>query len=88
MQAWDGTTMEPFLTASLWGNLSEDDSACLASNGTTFLLEGDLEDIRATSTGVNLFNLAGPPSVFAKVDYTFVEGTQGIGGNGGIRFTW
>jgi autotransporter family porin len=24
MQAWTGTTMEPFVIGSLWGNLSDD----------------------------------------------------------------
>jgi len=35
-EAWKGTMMEPFLIASLGGNLSEDNSAKLVSTGTTF----------------------------------------------------
>ncbi|MEM8575041.1 MAG: autotransporter domain-containing protein [Pseudomonadota bacterium] len=89
MQAWEGTTMEPFLIASVWGNLSEDNSARLVSNGTTFTLDDDLDDVWGElSAGVNLFNFAETTSVFAKVDYTFAEDVQGIGGKGGIRVAW
>ncbi|MEM8574698.1 MAG: autotransporter domain-containing protein, partial [Pseudomonadota bacterium] len=89
MQAWEGTMMEPFLIASLWGNLSDDNSARLVSSGTTFNFQDDLDDIWGeVSGGVNLFNFSQTTSVFAKVDYTFGENVQGVGGKGGIRVAW
>jgi outer membrane autotransporter protein len=36
MQVWTGTTMEPFVIGSLWGNLSDDNQATLVSTGTSF----------------------------------------------------
>ncbi|MDJ0514512.1 MAG: autotransporter domain-containing protein [Methyloceanibacter sp.] len=89
MQAWEGTMMEPFLIASLWGNLSDDNAARLVSNGTTFNFQDDLDDVWGEiSGGVNLFNFSQSTSVFAKVDYTFGEDVQGIGGKGGVRVAW
>ncbi len=81
--------MEPFLIASLWGNFTDDNSARLVSNGTTLQFNDDLDDVWGElSAGVNLFNFAETTSVFAKVDYTFGEDVQGIGGKGGIRVAW
>jgi outer membrane autotransporter protein len=42
VQAWAGTTMEPFVIGSLWGNLS-DNKATLVSTGTSFTLKDDCE---------------------------------------------
>ena len=42
MQAWTGTTMEPFVIGSLWGNLSDDNKGTLVSTGASFTLkDGD-----------------------------------------------
>jgi autotransporter family porin len=43
VQAWAGTTMEPFVIGSLWGNLSDDNNATLVSTGTSFTLKDDCE---------------------------------------------
>jgi hypothetical protein len=57
MQLWTGTTMEPFVIGSLWGNLSDDNQATLVSTGTTFILKDDLQDVWGeVSAGVNFFN--------------------------------
>jgi outer membrane autotransporter protein len=57
MQVWTGTTMEPFVIGSLWGNLSDDNKVTLVSSGTTFRLEDDLDDVWGeVSAGVNFFN--------------------------------
>lgn len=89
MQAWEGTTMEPFLIASLWGNLTGDNSATLVSSGRSFQLQDDLQDVWGEiSAGVNLFNFAETTAVFAKVDYTFGEDLQGVGGKAGMRVSW
>jgi hypothetical protein len=40
------------------------------------------------SGGVNLFNFSQTTSVFAKVDYTFGEDVQGVGGKAGMRVAW
>ena len=39
MQAWTGTTMEPFVIGALWGNLSDDNKITLVSTGTSFTLK-------------------------------------------------
>ena len=39
MQAWTGTTMEPFVIGSLWGNLSDDNKGTLVSTGASFTLK-------------------------------------------------
>jgi outer membrane autotransporter protein len=88
-QAWEGTMIEPFLIASLWGNFTDNNSVRLVSNGTTFSLNDVLDDVWGElSAGVNLFNFAQTPAVFAKVDYTFGEHVHGIRGKGGIRVAW
>lgn len=67
MPVWIGTTMEPFVIGSLWGNLSDDNRATLVSTGTTFKLEDDLQDVWGeVSAGVNFFNPSANTSVFAK----------------------
>jgi hypothetical protein len=43
VQAWAGTTMEPFVIGSLWGNLSDDNKATPVSTGTSFTLKDDCE---------------------------------------------
>ncbi|WP_159079818.1 hypothetical protein [Methyloceanibacter sp. wino2] len=89
MEAWEGTMMEPFLIASLWGNLAEDNAATLVSSGTTFQFQDDLDDVWGElSAGVNLFNFSQTTAVFAKVDYTFGEDVQGLGGKAGMRVAW
>ena len=81
--------MEPFVIASLWGNLSDENSATLVSNGRTFQFNDDLQDVWGElSAGVNLFNFSQTTSVFAKVDYTFGEDISGVGGKAGMRVSW
>ncbi len=54
-----------------------------------FTLNDDLDDFWGElSAGVNLFNFAETPPVFAKFDNTFGEDAEGIGGKGGIRVAW
>jgi outer membrane autotransporter protein len=86
---WSGTTMEPFVIGSLWGNLSGDNQARLTSSGTTFRFEDDLNDIWGeVSAGVNFFNPSAGTAVFAKVDVTFGDDVEGIGGKAGMRVSW
>jgi outer membrane autotransporter protein len=55
-QVWTGTTMEPFVIGSVWGNLSGDNKAHLTSFGTSFAFTDDLTDAwGVVSTGVNFF---------------------------------
>ncbi|WP_372928588.1 hypothetical protein [Methyloceanibacter sp.] len=57
MQAWEGTIVEPFVIASLWGNLTDGNSARLISSGTTFQLNDNLQNVWGeVLAGVNLFN--------------------------------
>lgn len=89
MPVWTGTTMEPFVLGSLWGNLSDDNQATLVSTGTTFKLEDNLQDVWGeVSAGVNFFNPSANTSVFAKVDVTFGDDLDGVGGKAGMRVTW
>jgi autotransporter family porin len=88
MQVWTGTTMEPFVIGSLWGNLSNDNQGTLVSTGTTFILKDDLQDVWGeVSAGVNFFNPSANTSVFAKLDVTFGDDLDGVGGKAGMRVT-
>jgi autotransporter family porin len=51
MQVWTGTTMEPFVIGSLWGNLSDNNQATLVSTGTSFHLEDNLQDVARSLPG-------------------------------------
>jgi hypothetical protein len=89
MQLWTGTTMEPFVIGSLWGNLSDDNQATLVSTGTSFILKDDLQDVWGeVSAGVNFFNPSANTSVFAKLDVTFGDDIDGVGGKAGMRVAW
>ena len=84
-----GTTMEPFIIASAWGTLTDDNRAMLTSSGTDFLLVDDLEGVWGeVSGGVNVFNPGAQSSLFAKLDVAFGEDLAGFGGKAGLRFGW
>jgi len=86
---WNGTTFEPFVIGSLWGTLSDAHHASLVSNGKRYDFYDTPEDVwGVVSGGVNFFNPAAQTSVFAKVDYTFADQTQGIGVKAGMRYNW
>ena len=86
---WESTTMEPFIVGSLWGTLSGDHHATLTSTGTTFKFTDEPEDLwGVVSAGVNFFNPGAQTAVFAKVDYTFADQTQGVGVKAGMRYNW
>jgi len=86
---WQGTTFEPFVVGSLWGTLSGDHTATLTSMGTLFEFTDEPEDLwGVVSAGVNFFNPGAQTAVFAKVDYTFADQTQGVGVRGGLRYNW
>jgi predicted homoserine dehydrogenase-like protein len=73
----------------LWGNLYDDNKATLVSIGTSFTLKDDLQDVRGeVSAGVNFFNPSANTSVFAKVDVTFGEDIDGVGGKASMRVAW
>jgi hypothetical protein len=89
MPVWNGTTMEPFVIGSLWGNLSNDNQATLVSTGTSFHVEDNLQDAWGeVSAGVNFFNPSANTSVFAKLDVTFGDNIDGVGGKAGMRVSW
>jgi hypothetical protein len=70
----------------LWGNLYDDNKATLVSIVT---LKDDLQDVRGeVSAGVNFFNPSANTSVFAKVDVTFGEDIDGVGGKASMRVAW
>ncbi len=88
-EAWEGTMMEPFVTGSLWGNFTDDNSATLVSTGSTFRYQDNLDDVWGeVSAGVNFFNVSQTTSVFAKADVTFGDDVTGLGGKAGMRVSW
>jgi len=81
--------MEPFAIGSLWGNLSDNNQATLVSTGTILNLEDNLEDVWGeVSAGVNFFNPSANTSVFAKLDVTFGDNIDDVGGKARMRVTW
>ncbi len=87
---WQGTTMEPFIIGSVWSNLSGDDNqATLTSFGTTLpAFTDELPDVWGeVSGGVNFFNPSAQTTVFAKVDVTFGDDVEGVGGKVGMRYS-
>ena len=81
--------MEPFVIGSLWGNLSDDNQATLVSTDTTFILKDDLEDVWGeVSAGVNFFSPSANTSLFAKLDVTFGDDIDGVGGKADMRVSW
>ncbi|MGI8853976.1 MAG: hypothetical protein ACR2GC_11955 [Methyloceanibacter sp.] len=68
---------------------SGDNQATLVSSGTTFRFEDDLDDVWGeVSAGVNFFNPSASTAVFAKLDVTFGNDVEGIGGKAGMRVSW
>lgn len=88
-QVWPGTTMEPFVIGSVWSTLSGSNEVTLKSTNTTFRLIDEPDDVwGVASAGVNFFNPSKQTSVFAEVDWTFGEETDGIAGRAGLRVSW
>ena len=85
-----GIRMEPFVIGSLWSNLSGENKATLTSLNTTFVDFTDEPDDLwgVVSTGVNFFSPSASTSLFAKLDVTFGEETNGIGAKAGARVSW
>lgn len=88
-QVWPGTTMEPFVIGSVWSTLSGSNEVTLTSTNTTFRLVDEPDDVwGVASAGVNFFNPSKQTSVFAKVDWTFGDETDGVTGRAGLRVSW
>jgi hypothetical protein len=89
MALWPGITMEPFVVASLWGDLAGDRTAKLTSNDVSFTFEDDPQDVWGeVSAGLNVFNPSAHTSLFAKFDLTFGDDLEGFGGKAGARVSW
>jgi autotransporter family porin len=88
-EVWSGIVMEPFVIGSLWGNLSGDNKATVTSTGTTFRFKDEPDDVwGVASAGVNFFSPGASTSLFAKLDVTFGEETEGVSAKGGMRYNW
>ncbi len=87
---WSGIRMEPFVIGSVWSNLSGENKATLTSLDTTFVDFTDTPDRLwgVVSAGVNFFSPSASTSLFAKLDVTFGEETNGIGAKAGARVSW
>ena len=89
LPVWRGTTMEPFVIGSLWGNLSGEQTATLTANHAIFNFEDSPDDLWGeASAGVNFFNASANTTVFAKFDATFGNDLEGFGGKAGMRVSW
>jgi autotransporter family porin len=88
-EVWSGIVMEPFVIGSVWGHLSGDNKVTVTSLGTTFRLEDEPDDVwGVASAGVNFFSPGASTSLFAKLDVTFGEETEGVSAKGGMRYNW
>jgi outer membrane autotransporter protein len=89
-EVWSGIVMEPFVIGSLWGTLSGENKATVTSLGTKFGPFTDEPDDLwgVASTGVNFFAPGANTSLFAKLDVTFGEDTEGVSAKGGMRVSW
>jgi autotransporter family porin len=88
-EVWSGIVMEPFVIGSVWGHLSGENQATVTSTGTTFRLEDEPDDVwGVASAGVNFFSPGASTSLFAKLDVTFGEETEGVSAKGGMRYNW
>lgn len=81
----DGMLVEPFLIGSVWGNFTDTNKATLISNGSTFGLEDEIDDIWGeVAVGLNVFPTP-ESAVFGKVDVSFGEDLIGVGAKFGAR---
>jgi autotransporter family porin len=88
-EVWNGIVMEPFVIGSLWGTLSGDNKATVTSLGTRFQFTDEPDDVwGVASAGVNFFSPGASTSLFAKLDVTFGEDTEGVSAKGGMRVSW
>jgi len=90
MATWEGATFEPFVIGSVWSTLGGTNSATLTSLGTTFpTFSDESTDVWGeVSAGVNFFVPDKQTSVFAKVDVSFGQDLDGVGGRAGMRYNW
>ena len=88
-EAWEGATLEPFLIASVWSNLSGENNASVVSSNTTFEFVDEPEDVwTVLSAGANIFNPGAQTTVFAKLDVTLADETEGVSAKAGMRYNW
>ena len=88
-EAWQGATLEPFLIASVWSNLSGENNASVLSSNTTFEFVDEPEDVwTVLSAGANVFNPGAQTTVFAKLDVTLADETEGVSAKAGMRYNW
>jgi outer membrane autotransporter protein len=82
-------TVEPFVVGSVWHEFEDNNQAVLASSGTLFSLTDNVEGTWGeVSAGLNLFNVGAGASGFGKVDVTFGDDIDGVGGQIGVRYKW
>lgn len=85
---WAGTTMEPFVIGSLWGDLSGDRQPPWSRPAAPFISRLTHKMWGEVSAGVNFFNPSANTSVFAKLDVTFGDNIEDFGGKAGMRVSW
>lgn len=79
-------TVEPFVIGSLWHEFEGENQATLVSSGTPFSLADSLDETWGeVSAGVNLFGPGTGISGFGKIDVTFGDDIESVGGQVGMR---
>jgi outer membrane autotransporter protein len=89
-EVWPAIVMEPFVIGSVWGHLLGENKATVTSLGTSFgPFTDEPDDVwGVVSTGVNFFSPNAQTSLFAKLDVTFGDETEGVSAKGGMRYNW
>jgi outer membrane autotransporter protein len=85
-ELWRAIVMEPFVIGSLWGHLAGENEATVTAFGP---FSDEPDDVWGeVSTGVNFFSPGANTSLFAKLDVTFGDETEGVSARGGMRHSW
>jgi len=88
-EVWENTIIEPFVIGSYWKDFTDSNETTLVSVGQTFDFYDSVADgWGEISAGLNLFNPDANTAVFAKTDFVFGDGVDGVAGRAGIRVNW
>ncbi|XSG81682.1 MAG: autotransporter outer membrane beta-barrel domain-containing protein [Methyloligella sp. ZOD6] len=88
-EVWGSTVIEPFVIGSYWKDFTDSNQTTLVSAGQTFdFYDAVADGWGEASTGFNLFNPNAKTAVFAKTDFIFGDGVEGVAGRAGMRVNW
>ncbi|MFD0985682.1 autotransporter outer membrane beta-barrel domain-containing protein [Methyloligella solikamskensis] len=88
-EVWETTTIEPFVIGSYWKDFTDSNRTTLDSPGRSYVFYDEVADgWGEVSTGFNLFNPDANTALFAKTDFIFGDGVEGVAGRAGVRVNW